>query len=250
MKNIYRKFGAFLLGISFLFLSCEEETIVFDNINGQTGVSFGTTSYNVSVPEDGLSLTIPVNVTTVSDSDRTFDVNVLESSVGEASNYNVGTVTIPAGQYNGMLDVSLNFDPLIDGAVYRLLVRLSPPAGGVVFDETVTIEYFKEIICNDFLLTVVTDTYGAETTWDITDESGTVVVSGGPYSNVSGGDTYTAEFFLEDGCYTFTVYDAFGDGQSDGTNTGSVTLECSILDVFVAGGNFGSSQSTEFCVNQ
>lgn len=250
MKNTIKKFGILFAGVALLFSSCDEEVIVFDNVNGQTGVSFGTTSYNVSVPEEGLALEIPVNVTTVAQTDRNFDVTVSNASVGGAANYSVGTVTIPAGAYNGTLAVNLNFDPLVDGEVYSLVLSLNAPDGGVAFDETVSIEYFKEIICNDFLLTVVTDTYGAETTWEIADESGTVVVSGGPYANVSGGDTYTTEFFLADGCYTFTIYDDYGDGQSDGSIVGYYTLECSILDVLTGGGQFGSSQTLEFCVNQ
>ncbi|NVN17659.1 hypothetical protein GUA46_04840 [Muricauda sp. HICW] len=250
MKNIFKTFGVLFAGVALILSSCEEEVTVFDNVNGQTGVSFGTTSYNVSVPEEGLALEIPVNVTTVSDSDRTIDVTVSDASIGGGENYSFGTVTIPANGYNGVLDVTLNFDPLVDGEVYALVLNLSALEGGVAFDETVTIEYFKEIICNDFLLTVVTDTYGGETTWEIADESGTVVVSGGPYDNVSGGDTYTSEFFLEDGCYTFTIYDAYGDGQSDGTIVGSYTLECSILDVLTGGGEFSDSQTQEFCVNQ
>lgn len=239
-----------IIGALFALASCEEEEVVFDNVNGQTGISFATTSYNVSVPSEGLALEIPVNITTVSENDRSFDVTVDETSNGGSENYSLGTVTIPGGEYTGMLEVDLNFDPLVDGEVYALVLDLVAQEGAVTFDETVTVEYFKEIICNDFVVTIVTDTYGAETTWEITDESGDVVASGGPYANVSGGDTYTENVFLEDGCYTFTIYDEFGDGQSDGTITGFYTLECSILDVLTGGGTFGASESKEFCVNQ
>ena len=233
-----------------LSISCEEETVVFDKVNGQTGVSFATTSYNLTIPEEGADLQVPVNVTTVSSSERIFNANVSETSTGGAANYSVGSVVIPANSYSGVLDVSINFDPLVEGEVYTLNIDLSAPEGGVVFDSTVSIEYLKAIICNDFVVTIVTDRYGNETTWEITNESGAVVASDGPYAEVPGGETYTAEVFLEDGCYTFTIFDAFADGQVDGTVTGSYAIDCSILSVAVGGGAFGASESVDFCVNQ
>ncbi|WP_164674178.1 DUF1735 domain-containing protein [Maribacter litoralis] len=239
-----------IIAVLFAFVSCEEENIVFDKENGQTGVSFATTAYNVSVPAEGLTLEVPVNVTTISTSDRSFNVTVDDATVGDATNYALGTVTIPAGEYSGVLNVSLNFDPLVDGTVYSLIVNLEAPADGVAFSETLEVEYFKEIICNDIVVTVVTDTYGGETTWEITDVDGTVVASDGPFVNVSGGDTYVQEVYLEDGCYTFTIFDEYGDGQSDGTITGNYTITCSILNVLEGGGAFGSSEAKEFCINQ
>jgi len=239
---------SFLMIFIILFISCEEDLVVFDNENGQTAVSFGTTSYNLSVPAEGVSIEVPVNVTTVAGTDRTFDVTVDDTSTGVAANYSIGSVTIPANSYNGLLIVGLNFSPLVDGEVYTLNLNLSAPAGGSSFNDTVSIEYFKEIICNDILVTINTDFFASETTWEITNADDEVVASGGPYSD--GVATYEEEVFLEDGCYTFTIFDAFGDGQQDGTNVGSATIDCSILSLVNAGGVFEASQSTEFCINQ
>ncbi|WP_405413056.1 DUF1735 domain-containing protein [Maribacter sp. Asnod1-A12] len=239
-----------IIAVLFAFVSCEEESIVFDKENGQTAISFATTEYNVSVPTEGLDIEVPVNVTTVSTSDRTFDVTVNEATVGDSSNYALGSITIPAGEYSGVLNVALNFDPLEDGIVYTLLVDLTAPADGVTYFDSLEVEYFKEIICNDVVVTVVTDTWGAETTWEITDADGNVVASDGPFVNLTGGDTYTQDVFLEDGCYTFTIFDAYGDGQSDGTIVGGYTITCSILNVLEGGGAFGESEAKEFCINQ
>lgn len=231
-----------------LLVSCEEDLLVFDNINGQTAVSFGTTTYNLSVPEEGAVVEIPVNVTTLSESDRSFNVTVDESSIGSASNYSIGQLTVPANSYNAILDVNLNFDALVDGEVYELNLNLEAPADGVAFDNSVTIEYFKVIVCNDVLVTINTDLYGDETTWEITNDADEVVATGGPYDR--GVATYEDEVFLEDGCYTFTIFDAYADGQQDGTVVGSASIDCSILNLLTAGGEFEASQSTEFCVNQ
>ncbi|MGB5821283.1 MAG: hypothetical protein WBG90_17495 [Saonia sp.] len=234
----------------FVLTSCEEETIVFDPVNGQTAVSFATTSFNVSIPEEGLVVEVPLNVTTVSSSDRTFEVAVDASSIGASADYTIGTATIPSGAFSGTLNVSFNFDPLVEGESNKLVLNLQAPSDGVVYSETVTIDYFKEIICNDFLITINADRFGSETTWEITDDTDAVVASGGPFPNVTGGATYTFDVFLEDGCYTFTIFDSYGDGQVDGTITGSYSIECSILSVATGGGAFGASESVDFCVNQ
>ncbi len=57
---------------------------------------------------------------------------------------------------------------------------------------------------------ILTDDYGHETTWELVEQGGDVVASGGPY----GDDTlYTIVVDLEPGTYhDFTIYDSFGDG--------------------------------------
>jgi lysyl endopeptidase len=97
-----------------------------------------------------------------------------------------------------------------------------------------------------FDLTIITDEYGAETTWDLADAAGTVVWSGGPYTNTAVETLALSNCDLADGCYTFTIYDAFGDGICCAYGTGSYSLSAAGV-VVAAGGEFGSSESTVFC---
>ena len=57
---------------------------------------------------------------------------------------------------------------------------------------------------------LLTDNYPAETTWNITDASGSIVLEGGPYDGSQ--TTYTSTICLDPGCYTLTVNDSYGDG--------------------------------------
>ncbi|MBT7851356.1 MAG: hypothetical protein HN714_07575, partial [Formosa sp.] len=118
-----------------------------------------------------------------------------------------------------------------------------------VGSKTTTINYNKYLICNDFVLTMNEDSYSDERSWDVTDAAGDVVESGDGYEFVSGGQQIVETMTLADGCYTFTIYDSYGDGQFDGTNTGNYSLDCSIINVASGVGNWGASDSTEFCVN-
>ena len=255
MKNIIYKV-AFICVASVLLSSCEENEIPTIDKTGPVLVQFSQSSLNVTVPSDAsTTVTVPVNVTTLSDQDRTFETTVVASSSAIPGSYSIGTVTVPAGSYEGEVDITLSPDSLEDGESYTLVVNLPPYAEGATPDQLI-ITFNKEIVCNDFLLTIITDAYPEETSWDIKDSSGNVVISGPevPYSPPSSaesrGKVYDTEIFLEDGCYTFTIYDQYADGQFDGAYEGSYKLSCSILNVASGKGAFGASESTEFCVNQ
>ncbi|NNE30235.1 MAG: T9SS type A sorting domain-containing protein, partial [Saprospiraceae bacterium] len=98
---------------------------------------------------------------------------------------------------------------------------------------------------NDLDLTIVLDNYPGETTWTITADGGGTVASGGPYAGAN--TTVVEDLCLVDGCYTFTIFDSYGDGICCGYGNGSYTLTQGEV-VLAAGGNFGSSEATPFCL--
>jgi hypothetical protein len=223
----------------------------YDNVNGQTGIGFRVSNSSVSVPVEGTSIQIPVQVTTVSDAVRNFTVSVDdELSTGVSGDYTIGSIEIPAGEYDGNLDLSFVDTNLVDLIAYDLVLKIDAAGLAIVGEETVTVQYNKTVVCNDYELSITLDNYGSENTWDIVDATGAIVQSGGPYSDGVGGNIINEAFTLVDGCYTFTIYDSYGDGLFDGVNTGTYELTCSILNAASGEGNFGSEAITEFCVNQ
>lgn len=97
---------------------------------------------------------------------------------------------------------------------------------------------------NEVTVTILTDNYPGETTWEVRNSGGSVVASGGPYS--SSGTTYTADLCLPDGCYDFNIFDSYGDGICCAYGTGSYTV--SNGTTLASGGAFASSESTNFCL--
>jgi hypothetical protein len=96
---------------------------------------------------------------------------------------------------------------------------------------------------------ILTDDYGDETSWQLTNSSGAVVISGPstPYANATSyQETLTIPAF--DGCYTFTISDDFDDGICCGFGIGSYNLEDENGTVIISGGDFGSSESVTFNV--
>ena len=98
----------------------------------------------------------------------------------------------------------------------------------------------------EFNLSITLDNYPGETTWDIKDSAGIEVYSGGPYPNQPGQTIQQTIDLLNDDCYTFTIYDAYGDGICCSYGNGSYTFETSDGDLVIGGGDFSSSESKTY----
>jgi hypothetical protein len=103
--------------------------------------------------------------------------------------------------------------------------------------------------CNDneVVITITLDNYPEETSWQITNSGGSLIASGGTYGSQPDGSTVTITECLVDGCYDFTINDAYGDGIccAYGNGSYSVTSGGSTL---ASGGAFSSSEITNFCL--
>jgi len=119
-------------------------------------------------------------------------------------------------------------------------------------NNSVTSNYFITGGTNDVTLTLLTDCWGAETSWSLVDGGGNTIYSGGPYNSLS---TITVPMCLPDGCFTFYIYDSFGDGMA-GTIYGCgvdgnyyITDDnSSVVLVAMSNANFGGGTNHVFCV--
>ena len=93
-------------------------------------------------------------------------------------------------------------------------------------------------------LSLSTDNYGEETSWQITNEQGMTVFSGGEYlSNIQ----YSEDYCISSGNYTFTIFDSYGDGICCDYGTGNYALNAD-QRVLASGAQFSNSQSTSFAL--
>lgn len=115
------------------------------------------------------------------------------------------------------------------------------------------------------LVTIVTDNYGDETYWRILNDDGVKVAEGGnpnvennygtgnfpppagtgTYAN---NQTYNIEVELDaNGCYTFEIFDYFGDGVCCAYGQGSYTVRNLTTNaILIQGGDFGAMESGKF----
>ncbi len=98
-----------------------------------------------------------------------------------------------------------------------------------------------------FNLAVTLDYFGTENTWSIVDENALEVASGGPYINNSQGLVMNESVCLNEGCYTFWFFDAYGDGMSF-TNGNYLFSDSEGNEIAANAGNFGDEVAHPFCV--
>ncbi|WP_452219734.1 M43 family zinc metalloprotease [Lacinutrix salivirga] len=95
-------------------------------------------------------------------------------------------------------------------------------------------------------LTLTTDDYCEETSWEFKNSSGVVLYSGGPYTqNVDDNTTFNESFDVDgEECYTFTISDAFGDGICCAYGNGSYELRTDDDTLINSGAQFGEFEDT------
>ena len=88
-------------------------------------------------------------------------------------------------------------------------------------------------------LDILTDNYAIDTSWEIKDESDVVVASGTDYQD----NTLTSEEITLPaiGCYSFTLYDEFGDGLCCANGEGYYELKDEDGIVILSGGQFSTT---------
>ncbi len=94
-----------------------------------------------------------------------------------------------------------------------------------------------------------TDNFPQESTWKLLDDENNVIASAGPFAEQQ--TTYNSIFCLDpEQCYTFTVFDAFGDGMSAQGVQGDFEIynEIGELIADLSRPNFGSQSSSQFCL--
>ncbi|MEC8597615.1 MAG: hypothetical protein VXY61_04605 [Bacteroidota bacterium] len=187
--------------------------------------------------------------------DATLEVNSLNSdnylNISAVIEYNGDTVaTIPAGEL--FPTVFNDFYYGLSGGDYTVYftnegTELDGIAAAVITSDGSASPLCLGSCTTDpqvcFDLSINTDTFVGETSWTITNSSGSVVASGAPsFANA----TNTETLCLPAGSYTLNVADSFGDGIA-GTGSDDVNLTTASGDqLIVAGDVLGSGSSFDF----
>ncbi|MCB0706951.1 MAG: T9SS type A sorting domain-containing protein [Saprospiraceae bacterium] len=99
-------------------------------------------------------------------------------------------------------------------------------------------------------LELLTDNYPAETSWKLFDSNGDELFSGGGYNQPQ--NLYIENWCIAEGCYTFEIYDSFGDGIQFGGIEGGYQIIREADEVVLAEinqVNFGTIEINPFCTD-
>lgn len=98
------------------------------------------------------------------------------------------------------------------------------------------------------------DDYGSETTWQLAENGGGVIASGGPYEDFENIQVVEDLCVASGSCYTFTIFDSFSDGiccytgtQNPNYQDGSYSLGNANGVSLWTGSEFTSQESVSFC---
>ncbi len=96
-------------------------------------------------------------------------------------------------------------------------------------------------------LQLLTDNFPEETTWVLSEQSGNVVMSGGPYTEDV--TLFEEQFCLDpEACYSFTIFDSFGDGICCDYGQGNYAIIDEEGNFLLSStGEFGAFETNEFC---
>lgn len=105
---------------------------------------------------------------------------------------------------------------------------------------------------NNYVFRLQRDLYGSETTWNLKNQAGTILYSGGPYTDTASLPAIITQNWTlaNNNCYTFTINDAYSDGICCNYGTGYYDIKSTDGTIIVASGaSFGASESKVFTVN-
>ncbi|HNQ68051.1 MAG TPA: T9SS type A sorting domain-containing protein [Bacteroidales bacterium] len=96
-------------------------------------------------------------------------------------------------------------------------------------------------------ISVFTDSFGYETSWVLKNSNDLIIAQG---DNFESNSLYQEILCLVQGCYTFTIYDEYGDGICCTYGEGYYLIENLSDNVEIDnGGEFATSESVEFCID-
>jgi len=148
------------------------------------------------------------------------------------------------------VNISLPAIPLLPGENILKVVCGEPNGGQDQATANDTLDYaFNASLPSAIISLILTlDNYGEDILWDLSTDNGTELYSGGPYPNNHNGQVDSIPFCLTNGCYVFTIHDAFGNGLCCDDGEGSYVIRDLTGEVHAeSDGQYGDINVNQFC---
>ena len=252
MKNF--RFSIFFgLIISSLLVSCSNEDDNYKSFSGpQEALLFNksATLFEFSAAAPAFTEVL-VSSTTVSNVDRVVPVVVSPFTTATANMYSIdmSTAVIRAGQTTAKLKInSGSFAALPSDGTAKQLVLVFGANFYALPNRTNHVVSIQRA-CTDTRVNfkIAFDAWASECSWLLKNASNVTIASSLPYAN--GLASFTTQFCLTPGTYTFIMNDSYGDGLSD---PGNGSFDFKLLNGTIlasGGGNFGFSITRTFTIN-
>lgn len=101
---------------------------------------------------------------------------------------------------------------------------------------------------NEIELRIKLDDNPEETAWAIKDETGAVLLTGGPYASYTAGRTLDIPICLPNGCFTFNIFDKGENGICCGAGNGGFEIYNGQGFLLAEGSSFGAQAAAFWCM--
>lgn len=147
-----------------------------------------------------------------------------------------GGTTVSTGTFSGNLSTydfsTVTCTPIsgFTGGTLNITVTTSGDALATngTLTQSVTAVAASNMITGAASVEIATDRYGSETTWQLRDGSGSIVLQGGPYTNAAANGVYpqtTQNFTINSNeCYSLEIQDGYGDGFTGSYGNGYLRI--------------------------
>jgi hypothetical protein len=170
-----------------------------------------------------------------------------------------GGTTVSTGTYSGNLATygvaNVVCSPIANftGGALVVTVTTAGDASAANNNANVTVGTAASAVSQYVTVNITTDYYASETSWSIKNSAGaTVAQGGGNWQDLGGtqaGQTVQAPVLVTlnpSECYTFEIYDAYGDGICCAYGDGAFSLVDANGTTFASGGEFASVDTRAF----
>ena len=164
-------------------------------------------------------------------------------------NYDINSENPQVFNWTGSLGVMQTQEIQLPAITYSILptniVNVTLPSDANNTNNVITTSFNKSAeTTNNLNLSIQTDDWGTECSWNIKNSSGVAVLSGGPYGPDQSPGSYNIPISLPvSDCYSFNLIDSYGDGG------GAVSLtDSNNLVVYSTTGNYGFGVSRAFAI--
>lgn len=260
-NKILIPFSTFLLLAFSVFLVGCEDDVASDNVISDSYVGFSFNQQVALLVGETETVQAKVYASSSTGSDRTIALDIDDLSTAVAAQYSApSSVTIPAGQKEGTIDITVYNDGNLGFGGKTIIFNMVPQEGvdmpttysGNASDGSLVVMQRQLVVTakdlclgNQLKLEIELDDYPEELYWWIEDAAGNEVANPGPYATY--GNPYSGmsgdvveELCLPDGSYTFYIYDDWGDGGGPLTLTGPGGV------IYTSDGAYGTYDSVDF----
>lgn len=223
MKNIIKSIT--LVFITVFFISCEEDPILYTG-SAPSAFSFAKSAETVGVCDPTVPVT--VEVTEVTDQDRTLNLTVNSESTAASGEYVIpSSVTIPAGEHLASFDVTIDFAEVPEGASRELILDLNIPEGSTINARgSLNVAFSSACTLNEVEFSFVLDDFPEEFAWQVLDANTQELLLGvsafGEFEDVT---SFSETACLPSGDYFLVLFDQFGDGFCCAYGNGSADIK-------------------------